>query len=396
MRDRKGRDLIVAGLFLAMLVGASAGALWYLDARARRADSLPILHYEQPVFSEDESRVAYFRLLVPPGSDDYTTRQLWWTHRLGDERRLVAEFPPSDLRLLAWVERDSSILLLPPQPPEGPPTLIQVAVDGSFRRTIRFAQPALKLVGVRQGEVFFQRPAPGGVELLSWHPGQRAFQSITRFPASAGEQLELEEVAPSPDGRLLSVVICTGEPPSRGVWLYDRDRRALRYTFVSTEGVALRTAWSSDSRGLVAAAELAGRCELYLVEDLDTGQFTRLSAPARTACVPFWPRDADHFLLLEDNTVRSFHRRGILAEKLLDRVRAGRTLEDLAVSSRGNWAAYHSRFGPVDDLYVVSLKTNQTRSLVPPGMRRELQQTLWYQIGSGTRYAMTCWTGAGD
>ncbi|GMU51140.1 MAG: hypothetical protein AMXMBFR33_02860 [Candidatus Xenobia bacterium] len=377
-----------------LMLGAFTGSLAYLERRAERTDSLPILHYEQPVWSEDESRLAYFRLLMPPGGGAYTCRQLWWADRIGSERRLVAEFPPGELRIAAWIENDSSILLQPPQQPGQPPVLIQVATDGSFRRTVRFEQVDLQLIGVRGGEVFFQRSLKGAVTLLSWSPGERIFRPVARFPSTSAEQLNLEEVSPSPDGNKLAVVVASGS--TRGVWIYDRASRTLRYSFISTEGRSLRTTWSSDSRGLAAAAELGTRCELYMLTDVEEGQFTRLSTPSSSACLPFWPRDSDRLLLLQNNTVLAFHPFSLVAERILDRVRAGRLVQDLAVSSRGNWAAYHSRQGVDDDIYVVSLKTSQSRTLLPPGTRRELQQTLLYQIGSGTQYAVNHWTGGGE
>lgn len=376
------------------MVCLSGAGLAYLEYKAKRTDALPLLQYEQPIFSEDESKVAFFRLVVPPEGGPYTTRQLWWAERVGGEKRLVAEFPPSKLDLIAWIENDKSILLQPEQKPDEAPVLIQVAADGSYRRTVRFEQKDLSLIGVRAGEVFFQRTEPGAVMLLSWAPGEQVFRPVARFPATTGEKLSLEDVAPSPDKSRLAVVVASGE--SRGVWIYERGTRALRYTFVSTEGKSLRTTWSSDSTGLVAAAELPGRCELYLMEDLETGQFTRLSTPSETACLPFWPRGSDRLLLLQNNTVLSFQPHTLVAERILDRIRAGRLVENLAVSSRGNWAAYHSRNGTEDDLYLVSLKTSQSRALLPPPLRRELQQSLLYQIGSGTQYAVQHWTGAGE
>lgn len=387
--SKTARDLMVGGLFLALMVGVCCGALVYLEEKAKRTDALPILQYEQPVWSEDESRLAFFRLLLPPDGGPYTVRQLWWAQRVGDHKKLVAEFPPSRLDLLAWIENDQSILLQPEQKEGEPPVLIQVAADGSYRRTVRFEQKELALIGVRGGEVFFSRSEPGAVMLLSWSPGEAMFRPVARFPATSGEKLTLEEVSPSPDKHKLAVVVSSGE--SRGVWIYDRDTRALRYTFVSTEGKSLRTVWSADSTGIAAAAELPGRCELYLVEDLESGTFQRLSTPSDTACIPFWPRGSDRLLLLQNNTVLSFQPHTTVAERILDRIRAGRLVEHLAVSSRGNWAAYHSRRGVEDDLYVVSLKTSQSRTLLPPGIRRELQQTLLYQIGSGTQYALSHW-----
>lgn len=388
---KAGRDLLIGGLFLALMVGLCGAGLSYLEYKAKRTDALPILQYEQPVWSEDESRLAFFRLLLPPDGGPYTCRQLWWAKRVGTDKRLIAEFPPSNLTLIAWIEQDKSILLQPEQKPGESPVLIQVAVDGSYRRTVRFEQKELSLIGVRGGEVFFQRNEAGAVMLLSWSPGESMFRPVARFPATSGEKIVLEDVAPSPDKSKLAVVVASGG--SRGVWVYDRATRALRYTFVSTVGKALRTVWSSSSNGIVAAAELPGRCELYLVEDLESGTFQRISTPSDTASIPFWPRGSDRLLLLQNNTVVSFQPQSNYAERILDRVRAGRLVQDLSVSPLGNWAAYHSRSGTDDDLYVVSLKTSQSKTLLPPGTRRELQSTLMYQIGSGTQYAVEHWTG---
>ena len=89
------------------MVAACGASLSYLEYKASRTDALPILQYEQPVWSEDESRVAYFRLLLPSEGGPYTCRQLWWAERVGQEKRLVAEFPPGELTMIAWIENDN-------------------------------------------------------------------------------------------------------------------------------------------------------------------------------------------------------------------------------------------------------------------------------------------------
>lgn len=389
------RTLLGFAIFLA-LVGIGAGAYIYqLEKRAEAIDELPSMLYDQPVWSQDEEHIAYLGRPVHSERGELVTGglELWRCARVSGEAVKLGDLP-EPFTMLGWVDGDKS-LLLQPTSTEGPPRMLLVTADGSGRQEVRFEREGLELIGARGGEIFFQRKADKGVDVLTWAPGKSRFTKLVSVP-DTGEELRVEDAMPSSDGRWAALVLRLGENPgSLGLWLYDKKAERLIWTNIRVEAEALRLAWSPDSTGLVAAAELKEGCDLFALWDVEKLQYTRLNASGSHAPVPFWPKGESAFFLLEGDTVYRFEPEGLRAERILSRHEVGQPLLDLAISPRGTYAIFHCRNGQDDVLYRWGLKTRKNERLLKADERMAAKDQLWYQIADGLRYAASRWLPGG-
>jgi hypothetical protein len=385
------RTLLGFAVFLA-LVGLGVGAYIYnLEKRADAIDQLPSMLYDQPVWSQDEEQIAYLARPIHGHGDARVTGglELWRCPRVSGEAVKIGDLA-EPCSLLGWVDEDKS-LLLQPTSTEGPPRVLLAAVDGSGRQEIRFEREGLELIGARGGEIFFQRKADKGVDILTWAPGKSRFTKLVNMP-DTGEELRVEDAMPSADGRWAALILRLGQNPgSLGLWLYDKKQERLVWTNIRVEAKAMRMAWSPDSTGLVAAAELEDGCDLFALWSVEKLDYARLNASSSQAPVPFWPKGEDAFFLLEGDTVYRFEPEGLRAERILSRHEVGQPLLDLAISPRGTYAVFHCRDGRDDVLYRWGLKTRKNERLLKPDERLTAKGQLWYQIADGLRYAASRW-----
>ncbi len=389
------RTLLGFAVFLA-LVGIGVGAYIYsLEKRAGEIDQLPSMLYDQPMWSQDEEHVAYLGRPVHQENGQLVTGgwELWRCPRVSGEAVKIGDLAES-FTLLGWVDEDRS-LLLQPTSREGPPRVLLLAADGSNRQEIRFEREGLELIGARGGEIFFQRKANKGVDILTWAPGKSRFTKLVSVP-DTGEDLRVEDAMPSGDGRWAALILRLGENPGNlGLWLYDKTAERLIWTNVRVEAKAMRLAWSPDSTGLVAAAELENGCDLFALWNVEKLDYTRLNASSSHAPVPFWPKGESAFFLLEGDTVYRFEPENMGAKRILSRHQIGQQLLDLAISPRGTYAVFHCRSGQDDILYRWSFKTEKNERLLKPDERLEAKDQLWYQIADGLRYAASRWLPGG-
>ena len=389
--------------------------------------------YEQPVWSEDESQVAFIHYQIDPEEPNRSIdKQLCVVSRVDGEVRNVAHLGEQDLHLLGWLDSDKRLLLMPGKRVDGLPRLWTVTVaDGNLQET-HFARTDIELVSIRGGEVFFRRrgtstnwdvpssvapvlddapptptpsltpaqsatpsPTPGltreQLELLSWTPGQDSIKPICSIPLE-GDDIQIEDVAPSPDHQWVALILRVGD--EKALWLYSHKEQRLRYSHIKLATRAIRLAWSWDSTGLVAAAELSSGCDFFVSYNVERGDFAVLHANAAgRAYTPFWPRGEKDFLLLDRGEIWRFNLATLQATPVLGRVHKGKRAESSAISPRGSWIVFRSREGNDDILYNLSVKVNEVKPLLNTPAPSESRNSIAYLLGDGLRNAYRYWRG---
>lgn len=384
---------IVALLWLAFFVCCLAGAV-YLSECVRRTEAERFPTLAQPCWSESEDQVAY--LSRPP---DGTIWELWTVER---EPRKVCSLDPGEWTLLGWLDEDKR-LLLQPRNQKVPMVTVVEAASGQ-QREIRFESQGIELVGVRGGQMFFQRydrpdasnpdNLSQALTLLNWSPGEDKLSRIVTIPFET-EKLHLESVWPSLDKNWFALVILMGDSGSdRTLWFYNKAEDQLTWSGIRLKCLAMRGAWSPDSSGLVAAVQTEDSCDLYAFWDVvHSTQYTRLSSGNEShAYQPFWPREADYFLLLEKKKVYKFEPKMLQATQLTAQDWDRPKSRDLAVSPRGTGAAYVGKEGDDDQLYEVDFKAGQTLPLLPEHPKTARKKDWWYVAGQAFRTAFQTWT----
>ncbi|MBI3926274.1 MAG: hypothetical protein HY319_12090 [Armatimonadetes bacterium] len=407
------------------LTALGAGAVMCLERRAQEVDRLPTYRYEQPVWSQDESRIAYFSIACQPDQPLASSqpRELAWTSRTVKDRKSLTVLT-EPCRILGWVDQDRLILLQQESTFELElPSLLQVSAITGQRQQVRFKRDGIRLLGVRGGIALFFRiqeqvpwkvpgsqtrpssgpvavEAPAGnepqltrkaVELLTWTPGALRFEPLVTIPFSERDPLAVDDVMPSPDGRLYAISLRLAGNAGVALWIYDKISRRMFWSKIRSAS-PLRVAWSPESLGLIAVAEAAGGCELFVLRNVLEGSPTRLSSagdPARY--IPFWPRQDADFLLLNGNQVFRFDPVSFQAKPVLDGRQLGPVRGEISVSPGGNWAAYAGPSAEGDELCVMSLRTLNRRALLPPSERADRMGELGYQLADSFRWAVSYW-----
>lgn len=381
---------VVSILWLGFLLFCLGGA-YYLMRLVDRTEAQKFPTLAQPCWSEREDQVAY--LSRPPDSGNW---ELWRVER---EPVQVCTLEPGEWTLLGWLENDRHLLLQPRS--QDVPRVMVVEVATGKQKEIRFENQGIELVGVRGGQLFFQRfeksdgssdSLSRSLTLLNWTPGDSKLSKVVTIPFET-EELRLESVWPSLDRNWFALVIRMGNADERSLWFYNQEEDHLTWSGIRLPCRAIRGAWAPDSSGLVAAVEADGGSDLYAFWDIRSNQFTRLSAGKEAhAYQPFWPREARYFLLLENRRVYKFDPEILQATQLTaqnwDRPRS----RDLAVSPRGTGAAYVGPEADDDQLYKVDFKGGYTEPLLPLHPKTARQKDWWYIAGQAFRTAFYTWT----
>ncbi len=409
--------MVVVVLLLSAL---TAGGLSWLESVADRVDSLPRYRYSQPLWSPDESSLAYFRTTFEPDSKR-RVRELWWTKRVGDEpAQKLAECPLEPRQLLGWMGDQEAILVSQPGP-DSTPNLRLHRLDGKPATDLEFQRPNLSWHGL-QGErlyfcqlhydIPFEPPAINqpdseslenyqevereqertltrqGLEVLSWGLDENGFRKHLTIPFSPRRALTMESIVPSPDGRFLALGLRLGEDV--GIWVYDSKNEKLRWSSIQAAARHCTIVWSPDSVGLLASLDE----NFFLLPNVMTTAFQRFTTETARGFRLVWGRD-DELTLQNGQVIFRLDPDNFEAERLLDERLLSREFEQLELSPRGSWAAYIVDTPEQESLFSVSLSTLQSRSLLPPSPRQKARQTLLYQVADGTRFARRNWLGGG-
>ena len=409
--------LVRYGIFCVCLALLTALLAAYLVRIADKVDEGTLAFYEQPVWSEDESQVAYIRYesdrALSPQEARQRPHELWRVSRINGQPMRVALLGNEPYKLLGWINKDQALLLQPLASAEVPRILV-AGIDG-HQQEIRFEKEGLQLVSVQGGQVFFQKKAsdsrweapgshdnePGSTELkapallrdevalYTWAPGDSSVTKLVGIPTE-GEEVSIEAAYPSPDGKLVAMVLkIRGE---LALWFYDKQQDRLQWSNIKIPATVMEMAWSPDGNGLVCAVDSPEGCDLYAFWNVRKLDYTRLrSRSAGKVFRPFWPRGEKHFLLLDDTGVFRFDPESRKAERVLGRYQQGQRADDMNVSPRGSWAVYHSREGESDNLYYLSLRSEQPRPLLPPPKRLVQHDETWYVVAQGLRTAWNYW-----
>jgi len=387
--EKSRRTLTILALLWLVFFACCFGLALYLSHKVSVVESMAYPALAQPHYSEDEDKVAF--LSKPPEGGPW---QLWTVSGLNETSRLLCTLDPGEWTLLGWFDGDRRILLQPAR--QDVPNVLMVEVSSGHQKEFRFAGKSTRLVGVKGGQLFFQRYGRGDVEnpdelsssltLLTWSPGDEALSEVVTIPYET-EKLTLEQVWPSLNQRWFALVILMGESGrDRTLWTYDREEDRLEWTGIRLECDAIRAAWSPDSSGLVAAIETADGCDLYAFWNIHSGTYTRLSSGnTRHAYQPFWPRGENSFLLVEKNRVFHFNPETLQATPLEAEDWNVLGSRELSVSPRGTYATYVGSEDDADQLYRVNFKSKQTQRLLPPHGKSLYQREWWFILGQGFR-----------
>ena len=379
---------IVSLIWLIFLLGCGLGG-WLLARRVGAVESQVHPVYAQPLFAESEEQVAYLSKL--PDGDHW---ELWVVPLVNPEPKKLLDLDKGEWDLKGWFNDDKQLLLVPRQ--QGAPRILTVDAQSGAQKEIRFENEGVNLVGVRGGQLFFERRSgqegSRSLTLLSWSPGDQKLNQIAHIPFDT-ETMRVESVWPSLDKHWLALVILLGdENPDRSLWLYNREDERLSWTGVRLQSQAIRGAWSPDSQGLVAAVETEKSCDIYAFWDVRDGKYTRLSSGEQhRAYQPFWPRGTKEFLLVEGQQAYKFDPETLRAEVLRAPEWDTRKSRDLVISPRGNYAAY---IGPEDEhqqLYRVGLAASQRQSLLPASEQVQSSNEWWYVLGKAARNVVSGW-----
>jgi hypothetical protein len=383
---------VVALLWLAfVLLCLGLGA--YLSARVSRVEAQRFPTLAQPCWSEREDQVAY--LAREPEASAW---QLWKVDRVPS---MICQLDPGEWTLLGWLDDDKRLLLQPRS--QDVPKVTVVEVASGKQKEIRFENQGIELVGVRGGQMFFQRydkpdasnqdNLSRSVSLLNWSPGDDKISKVVTIPFDT-EKLHIEKVWPSLDHNWFAMVIRMGEGESdRTLWFYNKEEDLLTWSGIRLQCKAIRAAWSPDSSGLVAAIQTDESCDLYAFWDIRSNQYTRLSSGHDShAYQPFWPREARYFLLLENKRVYKFEPDILQATQLTAQGWDRPKSRDLAVSPRGTGAAYVGLEADDDQLYKVDFKGEYTEPMLPLHPKTAQQKEWWFVAGNAFRTAFQTWT----
>lgn len=384
---------IVAILWLTFaLLLLAAG--FYLSRRVAAVESQRFPKLAQPCWSESEDHVAYLAQ-QPEGS----LWELWQVGRHDEEPRRVGQLEAGEWTLLGWFDDDKRLLLQPRVQDVPKVTMVEVATGR--QKDIRFESEGIRLLGVRGGQLFFERYGKGesadslanSLTILNWSPGDEQLTQVVTIPFES-EKLQVEAVWPSLNKRWLALSIMMGETQEeRTLWFYDRERDKLTWSGIRLPCRAVRASWSPDSSGLVTAVETDTGCDLYAFWNILSGEHTRLSAGnERHSYQPFWPRGAKYFLLLENKLVYRFDPETLEATRLQAEGWDPRRTRDLAVSPRGTYGAYVAPEGDDDQLYTVSFEGKATENLLPLHPKTRLRDEWWYVLGESFNTALRTWT----
>jgi hypothetical protein len=379
----------LAFLWLAFFLLLISLGLW-AQHRVRQIKQQAFPALAQPSWSEDESQVAY--LAQPP---DSKTWQLWRVGTVDHTPTAIASLDAGEWSLLGWVDGDRRILLKPRQ--QSIPRIVVVDVKSGKQKEIRFESDGLQLVGVRGGQVFFQRHEGQGEEqslaLLTWEPGDEVLTKLVNIPFET-EKLNLANCWPSLNGRWLALEILMGDSgQDRTLWFYDKTKDDLRWSGLRMASLGIGASWSADSAGLVAAIQTSENCDLYRFDDIESTQYTKLSAGQQSRPYqPFWPRGEKDFLLLEKKRVYRFDPEALTATQLTAPGWEPSRSRDLDVSPRGNYAAFVATVKDNDQLFRVNFKASNCESLLPEHAQISHQKDWWFILGESLSTAWEAWT----
>ena len=392
------------------------------------------VRYEQAIWSEDESQVAFIRYQIDPqdGAPKSVDRELCVASRVEGWVRKVADLGEQDLQLLAWIDDDKSLLLMPRKAEGTTPHIFTASVAEGNLKATQLARNDIELVSISGGDVFFRRkgaaaawevpsavnvmpgdgsnpsdtpsptPTPSGsaapgltreqLELLHWAPGKNTIEPVCAIPMD-GDDIQIEDAIPSPDDKWVALVLRVGE--EKAVWLYSLADKRLKYSHIKVAARALRMAWSWDSSGLVVAAELHNGCDFYPSSNVARGDFSVLHAntPGR-AYQPFWPRGEKEFLLLDQGEILRFDPGSLQAQEIMGRTFKGKRTENSAISPRGSFVMFRARENHDDVLYLVSLKVRELKPFLKASTQTLDTSGPAYLVGEGLRNAYRYWTGA--
>jgi hypothetical protein len=387
------RTLRIVGLlwllFLLFIVGAGV----YLSHRAAQTQSQKFPRLAQPCWSESEDQVAYLSQ-----APEATAWELWRVERLTEKPSRICQLEGGEWSLLGWLDDDKRLLLQPRV--QDIPRFLVVEVNTGRQQEIRFENQGIRLIGVRGGQLFFERaaPAPGASEpssltVLRWSAGESELTQVLVIPFET-EKLAVESAFPSQDNDWLALVILMGDQEQdRTLWFYDRKHDRLNWSGIRLPCKAMRVAWSPDSRGLVAAVETQTGCDLYAFWNILSGKHTRLSSGEEAhSYQPFWPRGEQYFLLLERRLVYKFDPETLQATRLVADGWEPPKTRDLAVSPRGNYAAYVAKQDDEDQLFRVDFKTQSSHNLLPLHLKTTARKEWWYILGESFDTARRTWT----
>lgn len=393
--DQKARRTlrIVAMLWLTFGIVLFGGG-YYLGqlAAAVQAEKFPKL--AQPRVSESEDAVAY--LAQPPDSAIW---HLWRATLPGGQAQEICQLDPGEWTLLGWFDEDKRLLLQPRA--QDVPRVVMVEVATGKQKEIRFESDGIRLVGVRGGQLFFERYGKGegadeltdSLTLLEWTPGDEQLTEVVTVPFES-EKLRISRVWPSLNHKMLALSITMGEEEQeRALWFYDREADRLSWSGVRVPCRAIRGTWSADSAGFVAAVETETECTLYQFKDVSSGQYSKLNSGDEThAYQPFWPRAADYFLLVEKQAVYRFDPDELRATQLTAPGWEIQKSRDFSVSSLGNYGVYIGPEGDDDQLYYVSFQADSCHNLLPEHDKLALRQRWWYVLGDSFNTFFRTWT----
>lgn len=368
---------------------------FYLSRKVATVQSERFPKLAQPCWSENEDYVAY--LAQQP---DGTLWELWRVGRHDQVPVRICQLEAGEWTLLGWLDEDKRLLLQPRV--QDVPRVNVVEVATGRQKEIRFESAGIRLIGVRGGQLFFERygkpedsadSLASSLTVLNWSQGEDQLTQVVTIPFES-EKLQVESVWPSLDKRWLALAILMGEEQKeRTLWFYDREKDKLTWSGVRLPCNAMRGAWSPDSGGLVAAVETDTGCDLFAFWNVQSGEHTRLSAgQERRSYQPFWPRGAKYFLLLENKLVYRFDPETLEATRLQAEGWEPRRSRDLSVSPRGTYGVYVAREEDDDQLFTVSFQANSTDNLLPKHQKTAVQNEWWFVLGQSFNTALRAWT----
>ena len=370
------------GVFFVVVLGLS---VWLIQ-RVQEIESQTYPKLAQPCWSENEEQVAY--LAREPKDASWS---LWRVESVSGKSFPVCALEAGDWKLEGWLDDDRRLLLRSVQ--GGSPRVLVVEVGTGNQKDIRFEAKDIQFIGVRGGKVLFQRYAqtgsagelPESLTVLAWSPGEERLESLVTIPFET-ERLSVEKAWPSLNNRWLALCMLMGDSGERTLWFFDQQENHLRWSGLRLACNGIRGCWSSDSSGFVAAIHSEKGCDLYAYYNIYNDEYSRLSAGDQSRDYqPFWPRGADYFLLLEKKHVYQFDPHTLEANKLTADGWDHPRTRDLAVSPRGNLAAYVGEEMGDDQLFKVDFGAHQSRPMLPSHPKAHLQQTWWFVLGQGLR-----------
>ncbi len=221
-----------------------------------------------------------------------------------------------------------------------------------------------------------------GLRLGYWAVGEEnVIRHLVDIPFVSGTSVELVDVLPSPESRFVALQLRFGKVSEVSLWVYDHSGTGrMIWTKVKSREQRLQATWTPDGLGLSAIGKGTEGWELFWMKSVLKPEPERFKGGlVLQGCYPVCSADGGELLLVGKDRIYRFDKRTLRAKSIVVRSRLGAS--SYIVSPKGKWLAYTLRGGEDNNIFVRSLKSGMTRSLLPITKKSASKKTLCYRLG---------------